>query len=190
MPARDGSEPMRDRRNRKSTPIESLRLAVECMPVATREAMLAGLDRYERILMGAYVDELGGVCPMLAAHRCGGRTDFLAFARSWDRFARARGGKRAATERERRILVTLLENSLESSGGLELDRAIEEHRSLVAASRRERARRSQQAHPADPRGEIRARSLRGARVRRPARGVQAPGAEGRERPDRRALAPV
>ena len=47
---------------------------------------------------------------MLAAHRRGGRTDFLSFARSWDRFARARGGSRAATERELRILLTQLED--------------------------------------------------------------------------------
>ena len=55
--------------------VEGLRLAIDCMPVATREAMLLGLGRYERILVGAYVDEEGGVCPMLAAHRCGGRTE-------------------------------------------------------------------------------------------------------------------
>ena len=75
----------------------------------------------ERIIAGAYVDERGGVCPMLAAHRRGGRTDFLSFARSWDRFTRARGSARAATEREVRILVGQLQDSLEQASGLELD---------------------------------------------------------------------
>ena len=73
--------------------IEDLRLTIDCMPVATRQAMLDGVQSSERIIVGAYVDGHGGVCPMLAAHRCGGRTDFLSFARSWDRFTRA--GRRA-----------------------------------------------------------------------------------------------
>lgn len=70
---------MRKRRS-SSSPIERLRLAIDCMPVATREAMLAGVIVSERILVGAYTDGDGGVCPMLAAHRGGGRTDFISFA--------------------------------------------------------------------------------------------------------------
>ena len=152
---------MRNRRRSRSN-VEGLRLAIDCMPVATREAMLTGLRSYERILVGAYVDEQGGVCPMLAAHRCGGRTDFLSFAKSWDRFARAKGAKRAATEREVRILMTQLEDSLDRVDGIELDRAIAEHRALIAAGRR---RRAAWALDAEPRGPIRARRLR-ATVRR------------------------
>jgi hypothetical protein len=133
------------------------------MPVATREAMLVGVRSYERILVGAYVDEQGGVCPMLAAHRCGGRTDFLSFAKSWDRFARARGHKRAATARELRILIDLLEDSLASTSGLELDRAIADHHRLVASTMRSRRLRTAEA---DPTGEIRARRLRGRSARR------------------------
>src|SRR5437879_324212 len=98
---------MRKRRTSRS-PLESLRLAFDCMPVKTREAMLRGLRENERILVGAYTDGRGGVCPMLAAHRCGGRTDFLSFAKSWDRFARARGGPRDATAREVAILIRQL----------------------------------------------------------------------------------
>jgi hypothetical protein len=150
---------MRNRPRHSRSNIEGLRLAIDCMPVATREAMLRGLRRYERILVGAYVDDQGGVCPMLAAHRCGGRTDFLSFAKSWDRFARAKGGKRAATERELRILVTQLEDSLASVDGLALDRAIAEHHALVAAGHR---RRAAFARDADPRGPIRAGRLRAA----------------------------
>jgi hypothetical protein len=150
---------MRNHPRRHRSNLDGLRLAIDCMPVATREAMLEGLRRYERILVGAYVDEQGGVCPMLAAHRCGGRTDFLSFAKSWDRFARAKGGKRAATEREVQMLMTQLQDSLATLEGLELDRAIAEHRALVGASRR---RRAAFAREADPRGPIRARRLREA----------------------------
>ena len=63
------------------------------MPVVTREAMLAGVIASERILVGAYTDGDGGVCPMLAAHRAGGRTDFISFAKAWDRFARCGAGE-------------------------------------------------------------------------------------------------
>jgi hypothetical protein len=154
---------MRNRRRHRSSPVESLRLAIECMPVATREAMLVGVRSHERILVGAYVDEQGGVCPMLAAHRCGGRTDFLSFAKSWDRFARARKSKRAATPRELRILIDLLEGSLASTSGLEFDRAIADHHRLVGRSLRSRRARSAEA---DPTGEIRARRLRRSSARR------------------------
>ena len=89
---------MRNRR-RHSSSVEGLRLAIDCMPVATREAMLAGVRSDARIIVGAYVDGQGGECPMLAAHRRGGRTDFLSFAKSWDRFTRAEGKTRQATAR-------------------------------------------------------------------------------------------
>jgi hypothetical protein len=154
---------MRNRRHRNS-PIERLRLAIDCLPLATRRAMLEGVRAQERIIVGAYTDGAGGICPMLCAHRRGGRTDFISFAKSWDRFARARGGSRAATERERRILVTQLEASLLETDGLELGGAIAEHRALIAERIRSGRARPQDAH--DPTGEIRARRLRrGARAR-------------------------
>jgi len=74
--------------------------------------MLDGLRRYDRILAGAYSDRDGGVCPMLAAHRCGGRTDFRTFARSWDLFTGAAKRGRPATERELRTLEAQLTTSL------------------------------------------------------------------------------
>ena len=89
---------------------EDLRVAVECLPRRTRVAMLEGI-RANDIIVGAYVDRKGGVCPMLAAHRCGGRTDFLAFAHAWDRFTHAKRA-RLATEREIAVLVSYLEASL------------------------------------------------------------------------------
>jgi hypothetical protein len=177
---------MRNRSRHTNSSIESLRLAIDCMPVATREAMLEGVRSYERILVGAYVDDEGGVCPMLAAHRCGGRTDFLSFAKSWDRFARASGRKRAATTRELRILVTQLEDSLASASGLELDRAIAEHQALSARSRSEIRRKLGRAVPdeGDPSGEIRARRLMRIRGRRRM------GDNPASPPDRRLVRPV
>jgi hypothetical protein len=153
---------MRNRRRHRRNSIEQLRLAIDCMPVATREAMLQGVQRNERIIAGAYVDEWGGVCPMLAAHRCGGRTDFLSFAKSWDRFTRA-ARLRAVTAREIAILVAQLEDSLTSSSGLELDRAISEHREL-RSRRVRRAAGLRQA--AEPSGEIVVRRLRRGKARR------------------------
>jgi hypothetical protein len=135
-------------------------MAIDCMPVATREAMLAGLRANERIIVGAYVDGRGGICPMLAAHRAGARTDFLAFARSWDRFTHANGRARVASRREVSILVSQLQDSLTSANGQELDEAIREHRQLVSAARRTRTRRRRLPDAADPSGEIIARRLR------------------------------
>jgi len=157
------AQPMRNRRDRNNSNIERLRVAIDCMPVATREAMLAGVRANGRIIVGAYVDGEGGVCPMLAAHRAGARTDFLSFARSWDRFARAQGTPRAASEREVAILLAQLEASVASSTGLDLDVAISEHRELLSRRRRERRALRDEA---DPSGEIVARRLRRPSVRR------------------------
>lgn len=85
---------------------------VDCLPYDTRLAMLEGLHRYDRIIVGAYSDRSGGVCPMLAAHRCGGRTDFRAFARAWDRFTGAKRRARRASEREVRTLFVQIEASI------------------------------------------------------------------------------
>lgn len=81
------------------------------LPLHTREAMLRGIDR-SRIIVGAYVDpRSGGVCPMLAAHRNGGRTSVASFARAWDEYTGAKRPRRA-TRREVRALRVLLEESL------------------------------------------------------------------------------
>jgi hypothetical protein len=125
--------------------VEQLRLTIDCLPVGTREAMLAGVRDAERIIVGAYTDGYGGVCPMLAAHRRGGRTNFLSFARAWDHFTRAGRHARAATKRERSILIGQLEASLAIATELDLGRAIEEHRGAVSAREHEER---------DPRGEI------------------------------------
>jgi len=77
--------------------------------------MLEGLDA-NRIIVGAYVDSDGGVCPMLAAHRNGGRTALASFARAWDRYTYAHKGARQATPRELTTLRFMLETSLIGEG--------------------------------------------------------------------------
>jgi hypothetical protein len=115
---------------RARSSIEDLRLAIDCLPVRTRRAMLEGI-RTNDIIVGAYADRAGGVCPMLAAHRCGGRTSFDSFARAWDRFAGSRKARRA-TPRELRILSGQLEASLVADEHLDLGGAIAEHEALRA----------------------------------------------------------
>jgi hypothetical protein len=89
--------------SRARSPIDDPRLAFDCLPVRTRRAMLEGI-RSGDIIVGAYADRAGGVCPMLAAHRRGGRTSFVSFPCAWDRFAGARHARRA-TPRDLRILA-------------------------------------------------------------------------------------
>src|ERR671915_1922126 len=96
---------------RRRRPARELRLAVDCLPLQTRKAMLQGIDA-NRIIVGAYTDRQGGVCPMLAAHRNGGRTSLASFARAWDRYTRAPGRARPATDREVTTLRTMLEASI------------------------------------------------------------------------------
>jgi hypothetical protein len=73
--------------------------------------MLAGIEA-NRIIVGAYVDRDGGVCPMLAAHRNGGRTSLASFARAWDRYTKANGRPRTASARELNTLRAMLEVSI------------------------------------------------------------------------------
>ena len=92
-------------------PARDLRAAVDCLPLKTRKAMLDGIES-NRIIVGAYTDRKGGVCPMLAAHRNGGRTSFATFALAWDRYTGARRRPRPATDRELNTLRTMLEASI------------------------------------------------------------------------------
>jgi hypothetical protein len=119
--------------------IADLRTAIDHLPLSTREAMLRGV-RTNDIVVGAYTDRDGGVCPMLAAHRNGERTSFMSFARAWDRFSGARRARRA-TPREVRVLEAHLEASIlaeeDATAGGPLDAAIAEHQALL---RRRKAR--------------------------------------------------
>src|SRR5215217_8797099 len=116
---------------RRRDPISQLESAIGCLPRATREAMLDGI-RTRPIIAGAYTDNRGGICPMLAAHRGGARTSLLSFARSWDAFAHAKRARRA-TRRELRVLEDLLVASLAAE--VDLGAAIAEHRASAAGEK-------------------------------------------------------
>jgi hypothetical protein len=127
-------------RSRRTTTIQDLRNAIDCLPRQTRAAMLHGINT-NPIIVGAYTHD-DGICPMLAAHRAGGRTSFISFARAWDGFAfrGARGGRaRRATERELLTLRTHLEASLlaDDAPQADLAAAMGEHRKLLALRERE-----------------------------------------------------
>jgi hypothetical protein len=77
--------------------------------------MLAAIEGDE-LIVGAYTDRAKRMCPMLAAHRRGARSDVGTFPRAWDAFGRARR-PRLATPRELDILRALLEESLADVSG-------------------------------------------------------------------------
>jgi hypothetical protein len=132
-------------------------VAIHSLPRTTRVAMLQGMAANE-IIVGAYTTG-GGICPMLAAHRHGGRTNLISFAKAWDRFAFS-GSRvtkpRPATPRELLVLRSHLEASLldEDTPQADLAAAIDQHRELVGQRRRgERQateRRRGRARPGDP----------------------------------------
>jgi hypothetical protein len=123
-------------RTRRHATIEDLRHAIDSLPRDTRIAMLDGI-RHNEIIAGAYTDQ-GGICPMLAAHRAGGRTSCISFAKAWDAFA-FRGARtrlaRRATRRELLVLTSHLEVSLLEDDGTTADMgaAIAQHEELVQA---------------------------------------------------------
>lgn len=119
------------RQHQRPSPDARLRAAIEALPQHTRVAMLKALDR-DLIIVGAYTDRVwGGVCPLLAAHRRGGRPTHATFAEAWDRFTGAVGHPpRPAFRSELRTLRQLLEASLLASG--ERDRT---HRQLMSEAR-------------------------------------------------------
>jgi hypothetical protein len=110
-------------------------------------AMLEGVES-NTIIVGAYTDRDGGVCPMLAAHRRGGRTDLASFARAWDRYTRVGKRSRKATEREVRTLRTMLGASLSED-----DVARGELAAAIADLKAVKARRAAEATSATPPGE-------------------------------------
>ncbi len=107
---------------------------------------------------------------MLAAHRAGGRTNLISFAKAWDRFAfrdsRSRRARRA-TERELLILRSHLEASLlaEVTPVGELAAVRDEHLALVARREREQERRreheDERRRRSRPGDSDRSRELRG-----------------------------
>jgi hypothetical protein len=126
---------MRSKRLRR---IEDLRRAIDCLPERTKTAMLEGIDA-NTIIVGAHTDRGGGVCPMLAAHRHGGRTELLAFAHTWDRFCQAKR-PRIATERELVVLRSHLEASLYDASRDDFAGAIADHQATARERRAAEAR--------------------------------------------------
>ena len=127
---------MRSKRLRR---IEDLRRAIDCLPERTKHAMLEGIEA-NTIIVGAYTDRRGGVCPMLAAHRHGGRTDLLAFAHAWDRFCGAKR-PRIATERELYVLKAHLQGSLYDAEQADFAGVIASHQSTARERRAREAER-------------------------------------------------
>jgi hypothetical protein len=126
---------------------QKLRQAIDCLPRRTRAAMLEGIDSND-ILVGAYTDRSGRVCPMLAAHRHGGRTNLASFARAWDRYTGAGRRPRPATEREMNTLRAMLEASLwHDDTASDLKAAAAEHR--AALGRRGGGEPRGESEPAD-----------------------------------------
>ena len=119
------------RRRRRTRRAEDLRRSIDCLPRDTRVAMVEALDD-NTIIVGAYTDSSGGVCPRLAAHRNGGRTSLASFAHAWDRYTGATE-MRQATGRELRTLRAMLEASLyyEERADHELARAASERRAAA-----------------------------------------------------------
>jgi hypothetical protein len=149
---------------RRRTPAERLRHAVQALPRHTKEAMLRGLGG-SRIIVGAYADKRGGVCPMLAAHRAGGRTDMDTFARAWDQYTGADPRRpRTASRHEVSTLRHHLELALldDHTGGRPLT---EEVRDIQATRRRlaEAAAREAAAETVD---DVLARTYAAAEERR------------------------
>jgi hypothetical protein len=150
---------------------ERLRNSVYAMPTRTKEGMLRGI-RKNRVIVGAYVDKRGGVCPMLAAHRNGGRTNFGTFARAWDAFTGANRRKpRRASRREVRTLEGYLEMALLREGiatdpDAQPDRPLADEVRDVKATRRRLAEAEAQESADEPIEDALARAYAAAEERR------------------------
>jgi len=105
------------------------------LPERTRKAMLVGLGN-NTVITGAFTGG-DGVCPMMAAHREGGRTSCVSFPEAWDKFTGVYGRAicRPATEYEVNILRKEIRASLEPVES-PLAAAIAEHTAMVEGRRR------------------------------------------------------
>ncbi len=112
-------------RQRETTAGE-LRAAIDRLPLATRTAMLDGIQT-NPIIVGADGDPRGGVCPVYAISNPPSRRIGRPFARAWDRYAGARLPRRAS-ERELLTLRSMLETSIE----LETEQTVFLHAAIVA----------------------------------------------------------
>jgi hypothetical protein len=115
--------------------VAELRRSIDVLPERTRQAMLVGLAN-NTVITGAFSGN-GGVCPMLAAHREGGRTTCVSFPEAWDRFTGVYGRNicRHATEYEVGILRAEIQASLVPQVS-DLAEAIADHERMVESRRR------------------------------------------------------
>lgn len=145
----------------RHSPTVDLRHVIDALPLRTRLAMLEGVQAND-IIVGTYTSQGLGICPMLAAHRQGAHTDFLAFATAWDRFSGERR-VRTASRRELRVLVAHLENSIFADQDIagEFASAIADHRRLAS-------RLPEPARPLVPEVPVPAEMLVAAPVAQPA----------------------
>ena len=99
-------------RRRDRNPAERLRFAVEaCRAAPGRRCCAASTPT--RSSSAPTSTATGGICPMLAAHRNGGRTSLASFARAWDRYTGAKRPRRGDPPRGRARSRSLLESSLD-----------------------------------------------------------------------------
>ena len=140
----------------RRTNARRLRYAVDALPERTKLGMLEGISA-NRVIVGAYSDKRGGICPMLAAHRNGGRTDFSTFARAWDSFTGAKRARRASAREVRTLKgylevalirdgVALPEPGAEPATGWVGDRPLVDEVRAVQATRRRLAEADAQDH--------------------------------------------
>ena len=110
-----------------------LRRSIDVLPERTRTAMLIGLGR-NTVITGAFAASKDGACPMMAAHREGGRTSCCTFPEAWDKFTGVHGRYiiREATPYEVQILCEEIQASLVPLPNL-LSEAIAEHHAIVEA---------------------------------------------------------
>ncbi len=114
-----------------------LRRSIDVLPERTRKAMLVGLGN-NTVITGAFAASKDGACPMMAAHRAGGRTSCCTFPEAWDKFTGVYGRHivREATPYEVQILCEEIHASLTPLPNL-LSEAIAEHQAILEARRNE-----------------------------------------------------
>ena len=114
-----------------------LRRSLDVLPERTRKAMLHGLGN-NTVITGAFAASKNGACPMMVAHREGGRTSCCTFPEAWDKFTGVYGRHivREATPYEIQILCEEIAASLEPLPNV-LSDAIAEHQAIVQARSQE-----------------------------------------------------
>lgn len=130
-----------------------LRRSIDVLPERTRKAMLHGLGS-NTVITGAFAASKNGACPMMVAHREGGRTSCCTFPEAWDKFTGVHGRHiiREATPYEIQILCEEIQASLVPLPNL-LSEAIAEHQAIVEARQHQAVAEQQEAVAAQERAD-------------------------------------